>query len=122
MTKSDRRLVVIITTGSNSDLSTIGFTVANAARSTGKEVAVFLTSDGVYCGKEGYSDLASFKPFKNLDELITAFIDAGGTVWACTPCVQHRGIKQEDLKAGVIVTGAGPLLDWITNGAQTISF
>jgi predicted peroxiredoxin len=116
------KLVIVVTHGSNNDKSSVAFTIANAARSAGHDVAVFLTSDGVYCAKQGYADLASFRPFKGLDELVRGFLDAKGIVWACAPCVQHRGLRSEDYLPGVIVTGAGTLIEWLAAGAQTLSF
>jgi hypothetical protein len=42
-------------------------------------------------------------------------------VWSCTPCFQHRGLKQEEVYNKVIVTGAGPLVEWVRDGAAVIS-
>lgn len=116
------KMVVVITHGSNSDKSSVAMTIANAAKSGGHEVAVFLTSDGVYLAKEGYSDMSEYRPFKKLEELVDKFIEAKGLVWACTPCVQHRGLDAEDMVPGVIVTGAGPMIEWIASGSQVLSF
>jgi predicted peroxiredoxin len=116
-----KRLVVIITSGANNDKSTVGFTIANAALSTGTQVAVFLASDGVELARDGSCNQTQVKPFKPLDELIDAFIEKGGTVWACTPCYQHRGLKEAENYEKVIVTGAGPLVEWVNSGAATIS-
>lgn len=116
------KLVVVITHGSNNDKSSVGWTIANAAKSGGHEVAVFLTSDGVYTAKTGYADAALFRPFKPLEELVRTFLDGKGTVWACAPCVQHRGIAPTDYMPGVVVTSAGPLIEWIATGAQTVCF
>lgn len=116
------KLVVVITHGSNNDKSSVGFTIASVAKSAGHEVAVFLTSDGVYCAKQGYAEACVVRPFKPLEELVQAFLDAKGTVWACAPCVQHRGLRSEDFLPGTMVTGAGALVEWLAGGAQTISF
>lgn len=116
------KLVVVITHGSNNDKSSVGWTVANAAKSGGHEVAVFLTSDGVYTAKSGYPDAAVFRPFKPLEELVRSFLDQKGVVWACAPCVQHRGIAPAEYLPGVTVTGAGALIEWMAAGAQTLSF
>ena len=116
------KLVVVITHGSNSDLSSVGWTIANVAKSGGHEVAVFLTSDGVYCAKAGYPDSVTVRPFKPLEELVRTFLDAKGVVWACSPCVQHRGISPEDFLPGTVVTGAGALVEWMAAGAQSLSF
>jgi predicted peroxiredoxin len=114
------KIVVVITHGSNSDKSSVAMTIANAAKSGGHDVAVFLTSDGVYLGKKSYADQSVYRPLKPLEELMRTFLDGKGTVWACTPCVAHRGVSPEDMLPGVIVTGAGPLIEWTIAGAQTI--
>ncbi|HEY0986026.1 MAG TPA: DsrE family protein [Kofleriaceae bacterium] len=116
-----KRLVVIITTGANNDKTTVGFTIANAALSTGMQVAVFLASDGVEMARDGSCNLTHVKPFKPLDELIDGFVEKGGVLWACTPCYQHRGLKEAENYDKTIVTGAGPLVEWVQSGAATIS-
>lgn len=116
------KLVVTITHGSNHDLSSVGWTIANVAKNAGHEVAVFLTSDGVYCAKAGYPDMTSVRPFKPLEELVRSFLEAKGTVWACSPCVQHRGILPAEFLPGTVVTGAGALVEWMASGSQSLTF
>jgi predicted peroxiredoxin len=118
---SNNKLVVLIAHNANDDKSTVGFTIANAALSTGMQVAVFLTSDGVEVSRDGSCDQTHVKPFKPINELIETFLEKGGTVWSCTPCFQHRGLKQEEVYNKVIVTGAGPLVEWVKDGAAVIS-
>ncbi len=60
------------------------------------------------------------QPFKRLDELIDTFLEKGGVVWACTPCYQHRGLDPAKNYDRVIVTGAGPLIEWVQAGAATV--
>jgi predicted peroxiredoxin len=114
------KLVTVIASGANDDKSSVGFTIANAALSTGMEVAVFLTSDGVELSRDGGCDLTQVQPFKKLDELIDGFLDKGGVVWACSPCYQHRGLEPARNYEKVVVTGAGPLIEWVRAGAATI--
>jgi predicted peroxiredoxin len=116
-----KKLVVLLAHNANDDKSTVAFTIANAALSTGMEVAVFLTSDAVELSREGGHDLTHVQPFKKLDELVDGFLEQGGVVWACTPCYRHRGLKEGDNKDKVVITGAGPLIEWVQAGAATIS-
>lgn len=121
MSEEKKKLVVLISTDTNDDKSSVGFTIANAALSTGMSVAVFLTSNGVELSRDGSCEMTQVKPFKPLGELIEAFVEKGGIVWACTPCFQHRGLEAEKVYSKVIVTGAGPLVEWIQAGAATLS-
>ena len=120
--ESAQKLIVTLTHGAGDDKSTVAFTVANAALSKGLDVAFFLSSDAVELARDGSCDFTQVRPFKPLDELITGFIAGGGVVWVCSPCFQHRGLKDEQTVDGVIVTGAGPMLEWVAGGASTLSF
>ncbi len=121
MTNS-KKLILTLSVNSNDDVSTVAFTVANAAISKGMEVGIFLTSDGVELSKEGGTEYTHVAPFKRLNELIEGFTSQGGTLWACSPCFNHRGLKADATVPGTTVVGAGPMLDWIAEGAQTLSF
>ena len=48
-------------------------------------------------------------------------IEKGGVVGSCSPCFQHRGLETEKVYERLIVTGAGPLIEWIQAGAATLS-
>jgi len=116
-----RKLVVFLTQASNSDRSTIAFTIANATLSAGMEVMVFLASDGVDLVREHAADIASVKPFLPLDELVAKFIAAGGVVTACGSCCQFRGLANGETRKGIQVAGVSTLADWLAAGATTIS-
>jgi predicted peroxiredoxin len=115
------KLVILLAHGANDDKSSVAFTIANAALSTGMQVAVFLTSDGVELARDGSCDMTLVQPFRKLDELIEDFTGKGGIVWACTPCYKHRGLDDAKNYEKVLVTGAGPLVEWVKGGAATIS-
>lgn len=115
------KLVVMLSHGANDDKATVGFTIANAALSSGMQVAVFLTSDGVELSRDGSCDLTHVQPFKKLAELIDTFVHDGGVLWSCAPCFRHRGMKQEETVEQTLVTGAGSLLEWVRDGAATLS-
>lgn len=116
----NKKLVLMLSHNANDDKSTVAFTIANAALSSGMEVGIFLTSDGVEMSREGACDYTNIKPFKPAFELVESFIAGGGVVWACSPCFQHRGLKNEEVVEGAVVTGAGPMLQWIAEGASTL--
>ena len=119
---NSKKLVVTLSDSAKDDISTVAFTVANAALSKGMDVGVFLTSDGVEISRHGGYEFTHVAPFKKLNELVEGFSANGGTIWACSPCFNHRGLKAEETVEGTEVVGAGPMLDWIAEGAQTLSF
>ncbi len=119
---SSKKLVVTISVNAKDDVSTVAFTVANAALSKGMQVGVFLSSDGVELSREGAYEYTHVAPFKKLNELVDNFAANGGIIWACAPCFNHRALIQDETAAGVEVVGAGPMKDWVVEGAQTLSF
>ena len=122
MSDENKRLVIVVTRPASDDRASVAFTIANASLSNGFQTAIFLSSDGVELSRAGACDLAEFKPIKPLGDLIESFVKNGGTLWACTPCFQARGLKQEETVPNTIVTGSGPMLEWIANGASTLCF
>ena len=117
-----KKLVITLTVSPKDDNATVAFTVANAALGRGMDVGMFLASDGVENSRGGATDFTHVSPFKKLSELVQTFGDNGGVIWSCAPCFNHRGLKQDEVVGGTVVTGTGPMLDWIEAGAATLNF
>ena len=67
-------------------------------------------------------DMTHVPPLDPLAALVKDFLQRGGTLWACTPCVKARGYTQEHLIEGTIITGASVMHEAIKAGAATLSF
>ncbi|HSP99125.1 MAG TPA: DsrE family protein [Candidatus Dormibacteraeota bacterium] len=122
MSAEPRNLVVVITHGTDHELSSVAFTIANGGMTSGLKVSVFLTSAGVDLVRKRATDTTHVQPLEPLSALIKDFLKRGGTLWACTPCVKARGYTQEDLIEGTIITGASPMHELLKAGAATLSF
>jgi predicted peroxiredoxin len=116
------KLVVLITKGIESEMSSVAFTIANGGLTAGLKVSVFLTSTGIDLVRRGGQRLTQVAPLEPLAGMIEDFQKRGGVIWACTPCVKSRGYEQADLLDGVIITGASVLHAQIKEGAATLSF
>jgi predicted peroxiredoxin len=122
MEASARNLVVVITHGTDHELSSAAFTIANGGMTAGLKVSIFLTSAGVDLVRKRALDATHVPPLEPLRDLVADFLRRGGTLWACTPCVKARGYTQEDLIEGTVISGAGPMHELIKQGAATLSF
>lgn len=122
MTEQTRDLVVLVTHGMDHELSSVAFTIANGGITSGLRVSIFLTSSGVDLVRNRAAHVAQVQPLEPLSKLIQDFLSRGGNLWACTPCVESRGYKPEDLLDGVVITGASKMHELIKNGAATLSF
>ena len=120
-TASDK-LVVLMTKGVDSELSSVAFTIANGGITAGLKVSVFLTSTAVDVVRKGGQKMTHVPPLEPLSSLIEDFQNRGGVIWACPPCVKSRGYEQEDLLDGVVIVGASAMHAEIKAGAATLSF
>ncbi len=117
-----RHLVVLVTHGTDHELSSVALTIANGGITAGMPVSIFLTSAAVDLVRRRAADLTSVPPLSPLRELIADFLKRGGRLMACTPCVKARGYEQQDLIDGVVITGASAIHELIKQGAATLSF
>jgi len=122
MTDSTRDLVVVVTHGIDHELSSAAFTIANGGMTAGMRVSIFLTSAGVDLARRGALDTTHVQPLEPLADLVRDFVDRGGALWACTPCVKSRGYTEDDLIEGAVITGASQMHELIKAGAATLSF
>ena len=122
MTTSTNKLVVLMTKGIESELSSVAFTIANGGITAGLKVSVFLTSTAIDLVRKRGQQMTHVAPLEPLANLIGDFHKRGGTIWACPPCVKSRGYEQTDLLDGVVIAGASAMLAEIKDGAATLSF
>jgi predicted peroxiredoxin len=122
MTQQTDKLVVLVTRGIDSELSSVAFTIANGGITAGLKVSVFLTSTAIDLVRKGGHAMTHVAPLEPLAALIADFQKRGGTIWACPPCVKARGYEQADLIEGVTIIGASAMHAQIKEGAATLSF
>jgi len=122
MPEAKRTLVIMMTRGTDHELSSVGFTIACGGLTAGLDVCVFLTSASVDLVRKRAIDATVVPPLSPLRELVQDFMKRGGAVFACTPCIKARGYEQNDLIESVVIAGASVVHDRIKQGAATLSF
>ena len=122
MTEPTDKLVVLVTKGIDSELSSVAFTIACGGITAGLKVSIFLTSAGVDLVRKNGQRMTHVAPLDPVLASIEDFMKRGGTIWACTPCVKSRGYEQADLIDGVIIAGSSVMHAEIKAGAATLSF
>jgi predicted peroxiredoxin len=122
MTTQTDKLVILLTKGIDSELSSVAFTIANGGITAGLKVSLFLTSTAIDLVRKGGQKLTHVAPLAPLPAMIEDFQKRGGVIWACPPCVQSRGYTQEDFIDGVTIIGASAMHAEIKQGAATLSF
>jgi predicted peroxiredoxin len=117
------KLLVNLSSGKdNIDKATVGFVVANAGIAGGQETAVFLTIEAVLLAQQGFSDDIHASGFKPLKELMDTFVAGGGMVWVCPPCANVRGVTEDKLIAGAVFAGGAKVVEFLSQGAGSVSY
>lgn len=106
----------------NTDKATVAFVIANAAAASDKDTLVFLSIEGVRLAEQGCADAIHEEGFAPLKELMTNFVQAGGKIWVCSPCFNKRKLDPDALVPGAVIVGGAKLVEFLSDGAASVSF
>lgn len=106
----------------DSDKATVGFVIANAALGSDKDTMVFLMSEGVRLSQQGYADDIHEEGFAPLKDLMASFAESGGRIFVCSPCFKRRKLDEAKLVAGATIVGGARLVEFLSEGASSVSF
>ncbi len=100
---------------------TIAFTMGAKALEKGHSVEVLLLSDAVHLAEKGYADKIDIgPPFKAIKEILPMYLEQGGKLKVCSSCMEHNGVKEENIMAGAEVITADYVIDAIMNSSKTL--
>lgn len=117
------KFLVSLTNAKNDpDKATVGFVVANAAVASGQETVVFLNVEGAYLGAKGYAEEINEEGFAPLKQLMDQFVEAGGSLWVCSPCYKKRGLEEDSLVEGATIVGGAKVVEFLSQGAASITY
>ena len=109
--KEEKIMLICTHAGDNPEKAAIPFVMGNAALALDVKALVVLQGDGVYLAKKGYAENL-LKPggFEALPKLMSSFMELGGELKVCVPCIKARNIQESDLIEGSQTTAAGVLI------------
>ncbi|MDZ5645563.1 MULTISPECIES: DsrE family protein [Nitrospirillum] len=117
------KFVVSLSCAKNdTDKATVAFVIANAAVASDKETVVFLSIEGTRLSQKGYADDIHEEGFAPLKDLIANFAAAGGTIYVCSPCFKKRGLDEDKLVDGAKIVGGAKLVEFMSDGAPSVSY
>jgi uncharacterized protein len=120
---TDTFCVSITHSRDDADRATIGFMLANAAIAGEKKTMVFLTVEGVWCAVKGEAErIYAGTPLPPLKGLVDDFLAAGGMLCVCSPCMQKRGIRDDQLVDGARPAGGAALIEWLSEGSPCLCY
>ena len=104
------------------DRTSVGMVVAGASAASNQITTVFLSSEGTRLAKQGVAEELHEEGFAPLGELVSSFVEAGGTFLVCSPCAKKRDIGPDDLIKGATIVGGATLVALLADGAASLSF
>ena len=117
------RVIVGCTHGEEDpDRVVVSYLTAGAALDQGKEVVMWLTSEGVRLALRGYVDPIRADLDPPIKRVHDQFIDKAGRFFVCPICFNERGLDAGDLVQNAELKGATPLMEFAGDGAMTFTY
>jgi predicted peroxiredoxin len=89
-------IVYVLTKGTdNPEMVIIAFTHAVGALAMDVEAKVVLMGPAVNLAQKGAAKHVKYEGLKPLHELLDNFLEMGGQLYLCTPCVKGRGYDEK---------------------------
>ena len=122
--QTEKMLYIATCAGENPERAAMPFVMANAALAMEMEAVIALQGTGVYLAQKGYAEkMAKPGGFPPVAELLHTFLELGGKLLVCVPCIKERHIDdQTDLIAGAVTTAAGALNIEATEAAAVLVY
>lgn len=123
MSENNEKIVIISTVGiENPEKATLPFVLATASQSMDIEVVIILQSSAVVIAKVGEAEKINVKGFVPLKSLLDTFLELGGTLMLCSPCVKEREILPEDLIQGSELIAAGSVVTEVMSAKTVVTY
>ena len=117
------KLVIISTTGpENQEKATLPFVVATAAQTVDVKVVVILQAGAVLLAKKGAAKNVNAPGLMPLEKLMDTFIELGGELLLCSPCIKERQISEEELLASSKMVAAGTVVEEILSAKSVVTY
>ena len=108
--KAKKILYIGTHAGEDPERACMPFVMANAALAMDIKATVVLQGHGVYVAQKGYVDnMLPGGGFPTMKELLASFMELGGQLRICAPCIKERNIDESELIEDAQITGAGAL-------------
>jgi uncharacterized protein involved in oxidation of intracellular sulfur len=124
MTNAETEKVTIIATHGPEDpeRATFPFMMANAALVMECEAVVILQGTSVLLATKGVYEHVFACGLPPLRDLIKSFLEGGGKLLVCTPCVEQRMIEQPMLIDGAELIAGARVIQEATSSSAVLNY
>jgi predicted peroxiredoxin len=122
MAANDRVIVGCTHGDEDPDRVVVAYLTAGAALDQGKDVVMWLSSEGVRLALRGYVDPIRQDQDPPVKRVHDQFIEKGGRFYVCPICFNERELDESELVPNAELKGATPLMEFAGDGATTFTY
>jgi len=117
------KMVFIATHGpEDPERATYPLVLANSALVLEAEVTLVLQGSAVLMAKTGCLEHIFAPGLDPLKDLMETFLELGGRIWVCTPCIKERRITKEMLIEGAKPVTSGMVVQACIEADATLNY
>lgn len=119
-----KKLFILCTHGpEDAERALIPFVMATAAQASDVEVVMGFQAEGVKLASKKYAAQIAAPNFPPFADLVEAYVEAGGKMLVCGPCIKTCGINPEqDFYEGGSVVGAATFVETAVNADSSLVY
>ncbi|UCE83866.1 MAG: DsrE family protein [Deltaproteobacteria bacterium] len=122
MAEAEKMVYIVTHAGEDPERATFPFMLATAAQAMEVEAVVALQGVSVFLAKKGYLENVVAAGLPALKDLVKNFLEAGGKLLICTPCIRERNIEESELIEGSELIAAARLNQEILSANATLVY
>ncbi len=120
--KSDK-IVIFATHGAEDpERATLPWVIGNAALAMETKVVMVLQAGGVTLATKGMYDHIYAPGLDPVQKLVSSFIEFGGTILVCIPCIEQRHITPDMLIQGANTVKAARVVQEMLDAKAVLSY
>jgi uncharacterized protein len=120
--KSEKFVMFATHGGEDAEMATLPFVIGNAALAMDVPVTMILQSAGVTLVKKGYYETIHAAGFDPLKKLVDSFIEFGGKILVCIPCIESRKISPDMLAEGTELVKAARVVQEVLESKSVLNY
>ncbi len=117
------KIVIFATHGpEDPERASIPFVMGNAALAMDSQATVVLQGTGVTLAKKGCYEHVFAAGLPPLEELVQSFVELGGKIWVCIPCIEERKITKDMLVDEAELAKSGKVILEVLDANATLNY
>ena len=123
MAENAKKIVYVLTVRpDNPEKATLPFILATAAQSVDVEAVICLQGPAVYFAQKGFAQSVQAMSLPKFKDLMDIFVENGGKIRVCVPCMQARNITAADLAEGASTIAAVEVNDHCLSADAVLTY